>query len=144
MTVHSLVTTLSALNMFNMAQVYIAIAGFVVGLPACLILNQKLLANEADVRPFKWGYYIVVSTLVSSVGNLMVLLRSHTYAGDFAKLEVIYYLMLIVLCGWALMRDRRGFLAMTICTLSPFIWLANGLYLKHRWKELAPRSVSLT
>lgn len=142
MTIHSLLTTASALNLVNMARLDISIASFVVALPACLVLNRRLLASEAAVRPFKWGYYIIVSTMVSGVGNITIMLRSYSYSGDFAWLEIIYYLVLVVLCCWAFKRDRRAFLIMTVCTLSPFVWVANGVYVKRRWKEEVPRSVA--
>lgn len=138
----SLFTTASALDLVNMAQVYIALASFGVALPACLVLNRKLMADEPGARPFKWGFYITVSTLVGSVADLVVMVRPGSYSGEFARLELVYYVVLAALCGWALSRDRRAFLIMTVCTLSPFVWIANGWYLKYRWKDLAPRAVA--
>ena len=124
-----------------MAQLYIALASFGVALPACLVLNRRLLAAQPGTRPFKWGYYITVETLVGCVGNLIIMARAGGYAGGFARLELVYYVMLAILCGWALKRHRQAFLAMTVCTLSPFVWIANGWYLKHHWQDLAAGAV---
>jgi len=141
-TIQSLFTTASSLDLVNTAQVYIALIGFGVALPACLVLNRKLMADEPGARPFKWGFYITVATLVSSVANLVVMVRFHSYSGEFTWLELVYYMVLAMLCGWALSRDRRAFLIMTVCTLSPFVWIANGWYLKYRWQDLAPRAAA--
>jgi NADPH:quinone reductase-like Zn-dependent oxidoreductase len=94
---------------------------------AALILNRRFRRRHPEKRPYRWGYYF---SIMSLVGGLVLGLLFDSVAGLLACAAVYAVL------AWCFARRRRwAWLALTIVTFNPIAWVINLVYLRKRWAE---------
>src|SRR5262249_7822515 len=111
------------------ALVAIPIGVAIVPVVIAFLLNRRFRRRNAEMRPFRWGYYFsVVSFLaglalggVMELGPLGVILCAVIYGG---------------LAWFFAQRHRWAWLTLTILSFNPLVWLINAIYLRKRWAEL--------
>ncbi|MEP6809301.1 MAG: NAD(P)-dependent alcohol dehydrogenase [Chthoniobacterales bacterium] len=96
---------------------------------AALILNRKFQRQHPAKRGYRWGYYFSIMSIIDGIG-----------LGFFLESGFLG----VVLCGivyaalaWFFgQRQRWAWIALTILSLNPVLWLINLFYLWRRWTEV--------
>ena len=110
-----------------------AVAFALVGTPILVVvapillavaLNRRFRRRHPDSRPYRWGYYF---SIVSVVGGLLL--------GVILESVLVCVLVYAVLACFFALRHRWAWLALTILSFNPIVWIINGLYLRKRWAE---------
>ena len=115
------------------ALIALALIGMIIGAPgvpimAALVLNRRFRRRHPGKRPFRWGYYFSLQSMIAGV-VLGVMLESGAVA--------------VVLCGaiyavlaWLFAKRHHGaWIALTILSFNPIAWTINLVYLRKRWAE---------
>lgn len=108
----------------------------VVGVPVApvvlaLVLNRRLRQRYPGQKPFRWGYYFSIMSLVRGVG-LGLLLQLGIAA------TLICGGLYAVLAWFFAQRRRWAWVTLTLLSFSPIAWLINFVYLRKRWAETGP------
>lgn len=105
------------------------IAALVVGpVVAALALHRRFRRRHPGKRPYRWGYYFAVQAIVCGTA-LGVVLESGV--GILLACAAVYGVL-----AWFFARRRRwAWVALTLLSFNPVVWLVNGVYLGKRWKE---------
>lgn len=98
---------------------------------AAVITEPKRQKKAPTTRPYAWGLFYSFSYMVG--GALYAL------AGPNRDLAVFGVLFVIVGLG-GYTRTKWGFIAMTVLSLNPIMWVVMWVYGEHRWAEFAPLS----
>jgi hypothetical protein len=102
----------------------------VVALPiaAAQVLNRRFQERNPGKRPYRWGYYLSIQTLVAGV-----LLGLALESGAAAAIACTAFYGVL---AWSFARRRRwAWVALTLLTFNPVAWIANLVYLRKRWSE---------
>jgi len=94
------------------------------------ILNKKHLERRQECKPYAWGYF---QGLITFPATLLIFAGPSADLAIFIFFAVIYYPLAIL----TLLRNRWGFLILTILSLNPLMWIINGIYLVNRWNALS-------
>jgi NADPH:quinone reductase-like Zn-dependent oxidoreductase len=109
------------------AWVLLAIA-VVAPIAAALALNSRFQRRNPGKRPYRWGYYLSIESLLAGIA-LGIALESG--AATAIACALVYALL-----AWSFARRRRwAWLALTILTFNPIAWIVNAVYLRKRWAE---------
>ncbi len=95
---------------------------------AALALNRRFQRRNPEKRPYRWGYYVAILSLLGGIGlGLLLELGAAAVVG----LALVYGAL-----AWSFGRRRRwAWVALTILTFNPVAWLVNAIYLRRRWTE---------
>lgn len=122
--------------------VFVTIA-LALSIQLALGLNKDYQEQNPDFKPFRWGYFFIVSGVI--VGLVMAgfqfYLASKTYGSRAVAYGFIgvYCLVGAILHALAFKRNRWMLALATIYQFNPLIWVINILYLRSRWDEFAGR-----
>jgi hypothetical protein len=95
---------------------------------AALALNRGFQRRNPGKRPYRWGYYF---GLMSVVGGLVLGMMSESGVIAVIACGAIYSLL-----AWFFARRHRwAWIALTIVSLNPVAWVINAIYLRKRWAE---------
>jgi hypothetical protein len=100
------------------------------------LLDKRLRRLRPNSRPFGWGYYNGLGAFIAPI----------FVAGQLkeADANTVLFVMFIVACVFiplgifTLRRNRWGYVALTVVSLNPLLWIINAFYIKNRWAELDP------
>jgi NADPH:quinone reductase-like Zn-dependent oxidoreductase len=112
-------------DLLVLAAVVLAV---VVPIVAAIALNRRFQRRNPGKRPYRWGYYVSLQTLVAAVGLVLVL--------ELGTIAVIVAAAVGALLAWAFAGRRHwAWVALTLLTLNPIAWIINLVYLWKRWGE---------
>jgi NADPH:quinone reductase-like Zn-dependent oxidoreductase len=100
---------------------------------AAFVLDRRYRRRHPGSRPFRWGYYFSLQSVVIAllVGALL---------GSGPVVVVALGLVYAVL-GWAFARRRRwAWALLTVLSFNPLVWLINAVYLRKRWATASARA----
>jgi hypothetical protein len=109
------------------AFAFVAIA-MGVPLAGALALHRRFPPRGPGKRPFRWGYYFSIQSLIGGIA-LGILLESG--------------ILVMIACGaiyaglaWFFAQRRHwAWITLTILSFNPVVWLINFIYLRRRWAE---------
>ncbi len=111
------------LFLFAVAAAFVALPLFV-----ALALNSRFQRRNPGKRAYRWGYFVSVVSLVAGIA-LGVALE----AGPAVLVTcVLVYGVLSWGFAW---RRHWAWIALTIFTFNPIVWIVNLVYLRRRWGE---------
>ena len=99
-----------------------------------LVLNRRFRRLNPGKRPYRWGYYFSIQSLIGGIG-LGIMLDSGV--GTVIVCSLIY----AVLAWFFAQRHHWAWLTLTILTFNPVAWIINFIYL---WKRRAEDSLATT
>jgi NAD(P)-dependent dehydrogenase (short-subunit alcohol dehydrogenase family) len=119
---------------WDVAVLALVAAAIVVPPVLAVALDRRRRRVHPGERPFRWGYYV---SLMSVVGGACLGLLLGSGAAAAAACAALYAAL-----AWAFARRRRwAWIALTLLTFNPIAWAVNALYLRKRWAEAeSPRS----
>ena len=107
-----------------------AVAAALVGLPffLALPLNRRFQRRNPGKRPYRWGYFVSVASLVAGVALGVAL--------EAGPAVLVACVLVYGVLAWGFARRRRwAWIALTIVTFNPITWIVNLVYLRKRWRE---------
>jgi NADPH:quinone reductase-like Zn-dependent oxidoreductase len=113
--------------------VLLVLLGTIVGVPgvpivAALVLNRRFKRRNPGKRPYRWGYYFGIQSLIAGIGLGMML--------ESGVVAVIACGAIYAVLAWLFVRRRRwAWIALTILSFNPVAWIINFIYLRKRWAE---------
>jgi NADPH:quinone reductase-like Zn-dependent oxidoreductase len=112
--------------------VILAVVAVVLVVPVvlALVLNRRYQRRNPGKRPYRWGYYF---GLMSVVAGLVLGLMFESGASVVIACGVFY----AVLAWFFAQRHRWAWVALTIVSCNPVVWVINFIYLRKRWVESA-------
>ena len=112
-----------------LATFVVILAGVpLVPLVAALALNRRFRRRNPGKRPYRWGYYFSIESLIAGI-VLGVMFESGV--GAVIACGILYGVL-----AWLFARRHRGaWIALTILSLNPVAWIINFFYLRKRWVE---------
>jgi len=122
--------TASAMDTFRPVLTAFAFVAIVMGVPlaGALALHRRFPPRGPGKRPFRWGYYFSIQSLIGGIA-LGILLESG--------------ILVMIACGaiyaglaWFFAQRRHwAWITLTILSFNPVVWLINFIYLRRRWAE---------
>jgi NADPH:quinone reductase-like Zn-dependent oxidoreductase len=115
------------------AVIALALVGTLVGVPviplvAALVLNRRFKRRNPGQRPYRWGYFFAVFSFLAGIG-LGLMLESGVVAAIACG-------ALYAVLAWLFARRHHGaWIALTILSFNPIVWIINLIYLRKRWAE---------
>lgn len=109
------------------------ILGVLIGVPvvplvAALLLDRGIRRRHPARRPFRWGYYFGILSIVGGLALGAVL--------ESGPVAVIACGALYGSLAWLFARRRHAaWIALTILSFNPIVWVVNFFYLRKRWAE---------
>jgi apolipoprotein N-acyltransferase len=91
-------------------------------------LNTKLQQKNSSYKSFVWGYFIGIINIIW--GGLFIFV----FIGDLIML--IFTIIPIILGYFTIKRKKLWFIALTVISINPIVWVINWIYIKNRWNEL--------
>ena len=93
-----------------------------------LVFNRRFQQGNPGKRPYRWGYYFSMMTIV---GGLILGLMLEAGSGAVIVCGLIY----AVLAWFFAQRHHWAWITLTILSFNPVAWIINGIYLWKRWAE---------
>ena len=112
------------------ALIALAIAAVAIGGPivAAFALNRRFSRRNPGKRPYRWGYYVSIQSAIEGLALGIVL---ESGVGVAIVCAVVYATL-----AWCFARRQRwAWIALTIASLNPVVWLVNAVYFWKRWSE---------
>jgi NADPH:quinone reductase-like Zn-dependent oxidoreductase len=107
-----------------LALVGVPILVSIVPIALAIVLNRRFRRRHPDRKPYRWGYYF---SIVSAVAGLVL--------GTILESVLVCGLIYAVLACFFALRHRWAWLALTVLSFNPIVWIINGIYLRKRWAE---------
>lgn len=107
-----------------------AVAAAFVGLPLflALALNSRFQRRNPGKRPYRWGYFVSVVSLVAGIALGVAL--------EAGPAVLVTCVLVYGVPAWGFAWRRRwAWIALTILTFNPIAWIVNLIYLRRRWGE---------
>ncbi len=119
-------TTKSTLVALTFIAILIGVT--IVPIVLAFVLNRRYRPDRPGNRPFRWGYYF---SLMSVIGGLLlgVMLESGNTA------VIICGAIYAVLAWFFARRYHWAWIVLTILSFNPVAWIINAIYLRKRWAE---------
>ena len=116
----------------------ITVAIFGVPLWGAFALDKRLHRIRPNFKPFVWGYYNALGCFIAPIYGLGAITGKNPTMDAISKWQILFMLLIIFapLGVLALKRNRWAFVAITVLSINPIVWVINGFYLKNRWREL--------
>jgi len=114
----------------DMVILLLVIGALVVPVVAALALNRGFRRRNPGNRPYRWGYYF---GLMSIVFGLLLGMMLESGAIAVIACGVVYAAL-----AWFFARRRHwAWVMLTILTFNPVAWIINAFYLRKRWPEVS-------
>ena len=99
-----------------------------VPLAGALALHRLFPRRSSGKRPYRWGYYFSIQSVIA-VTVLVLLLDAGVLA---AMVSAVIY---AVLAWFFAQRRHWAWIALTLFSFNPVVWIINFIYLRKRWAE---------
>ena len=106
----------------------VPLAVLILPIIAAIILNRRYKRRHPQAKPFRWGYYFTIMSIVAGL-----LIGLFLEAGMMAV--IVCGLIYAVLAWFFAQRRHWAWIALTILSFNPIAWLINAIYLRKRWAE---------
>ncbi len=113
----------------------LALFVIVLGVPiaGALPLNRRFQQRNPGKRPYRWGYYFSILSFIAG------LTLGYLVEAGFAVV-LICGVIYAVLAWFFAARRHWAWIALTLLSFNPLIWIINLIYLWKRWAEPAARA----
>ena len=115
--------------------IYLSLFCSLLAVVPAILLERRRKVRSPNQRPYTWGYFQGIAGLLFSlvliVGGLSKGLDADAVAG------LLYFVVLAIAAWLTIQRNRWAYIVFTLGSLNPFLWVINGVYISHRWKELS-------
>jgi NADPH:quinone reductase-like Zn-dependent oxidoreductase len=101
----------------------------IVPIGCALALNRRFRLRNSLKRSYRWGYYFSILSFIAGIGLLGVVLDSSV--GAALACGLVY----ITLAWYFAQRRHWAWVALTILSFNPVVWIINAIYLRKRWAE---------
>lgn len=105
----------------------------IVPIVAAFVLNHRFRQVNPSKRGYRWGYYFALMSVVASLGLAAAL-----------ELGVVAFIVVVAIyaaLAWLFAARRRwAWIALTVLSFNPLVWIINPFYLWRRWSEDAVRT----
>jgi NADPH:quinone reductase-like Zn-dependent oxidoreductase len=108
----------------------VPLAVLILPIIAALVLNRRFKRQHPEAKPFRWGYYFSIMSIVAGL-----ILGLFLEAGAVAV--IVCGLIYGVLAWFFLQRRHWAWITLTILSFNPIAWIVNAIYLRKRWAEPA-------
>lgn len=106
-------------------------------------MQNGLKQRCPEARSFRWGFYNGLLaifggagwSLVCFVASVLLAFRGNVSGTMEAFLLSVYFAIFACSGYFVVKRQRWAWVAMTLLSLNPIIWLVNGEYGQNRWDE---------
>ena len=115
-------------NLIALTLVAILVGVFIVPVVLALVLNRRFRLRKPGSKPFRWGYYFSVMSLLGGIG-LGLMFQSGVGA------VIICGGIYAVLAWFFAQRRRWAWITLTLLSFNPVAWIINLVYLRKRWAE---------
>jgi hypothetical protein len=100
----------------------------IVPILVALVLNRRFQRRNPGKRPYRWGHYFSIQSLIGGLGLGMIL-------DSGASAVIVSGLIYAVLAWFFAQRHHWAWIALTILSFNPVAWIINFIYLRRRWTE---------
>jgi NADPH:quinone reductase-like Zn-dependent oxidoreductase len=123
------------------AVIAFALIGTLIGVPViplvvALVLNRRFKRRHPGHRPYRWGYFFAVFSFVAGIGFGLMLESGFVAA-------IVCAAVYAVLAWLFALRHHGAWIALTILSFNPIVWIINLIYLRKRWAEAAEDAPTL-
>ena len=95
---------------------------------AALALNRRFQRRNPGKRPYRWGYYFSIQSILGGIALGLFL--------DAGIMAVIGCGAAYAALAWFFARRRHwAWIALTLFSFNPVAWIINAVYLWRRWSE---------
>ena len=108
----------------------IPLAVLILPIVAAISLNRRFKQRNPDKRGFRWGYYF---SMMSVIAGLVLGLFLECGATSVIVCGLIY----VLLAWFFAKRCHWAWIALTVLSFNPIVWVINAIYLRKRWAEAA-------
>jgi NADPH:quinone reductase-like Zn-dependent oxidoreductase len=99
------------------------------------VLNRRFRQRNPDKRPFRWGYYFSINSVVHGLGFGVFL--------ELGTIAIIACGIVYAVLAWFFAQRRHwAWIALTVLSFNPIAWIINAIYLRKRWAEAATEVIS--
>ena len=106
----------------------VPLAVLILPIIAAFILNRRFKRRHPEAKPFRWGYYF---TIMSIVAGLII----GVFLEAGAAAVIICGLIYAILAWFFAQRRHWAWITLTILSFNPIAWIINAFYLRKRWAE---------
>lgn len=109
----------------------------ILALPISWNIGARWEAKNPEKLPFKWGYFQSICSILGIVMAVLALigLSENENSGTLQFLSV-FGIAHGIAGIFMLRRNRWWWIIGILLTLNPIFWIANGIYLSNRWREM--------
>jgi NADPH:quinone reductase-like Zn-dependent oxidoreductase len=111
-------------------SIFLAVVATVAVVPvvAALALNRRFQRRNPGKRPYRWGYYLSIASVLCGAALGVFL--------EVGAAAAIACAAVYAALAWSFARRRRwAWIALTVLTFNPVAWVINLVYLRKRWTE---------
>ena len=91
-------------------------------------LNRRFKRRNPDKRGYRWGYYFSIMSLIAGLVIGLFL--------EAGAIGVIVCGLVYLLLAWFFaQRQHWAWVALTILSFNPIVWIINAIYFRRRWAE---------
>ena len=100
----------------------------IVPIVAALALNRRFQRRNPGKKPYRWGYYFSIMSIIGGLGLGLML--------EFGVSAVIICGAIYAVLAWFFaQRHYWAWITLTIVSFNPIVWIINSIYLWKRWTE---------
>lgn len=109
----------------------------ILALPISWNMGARWEAKNPGKLPFKWGYFQSICSILGIVMAVLALigLSENENSGTLQFLS-LFGIAHGIAGIFMLRRNRYWWIIGILLTLNPILWIANGIYLSNRWREM--------
>ena len=128
-------------------RIIVYLLALTVAWPLSISVGKKWDRQNPNKRPFMWGFFQSMCAMLGLLVALLAIIGRNTTGSNNAArslLEVIsVWGAVLGVCGvFMFRRNRWAWVIGIVVSFNPVLWIANGIYLANRWKEMAGETKS--
>ncbi len=118
-------------------QAFYILLVLVLALPISLAMGSSWASKNPDKMPFKWGYFQSLCGILGFIIAALALIGLFENEKDGALQFLCAIGIAYGITGiFMFRRNRWWWIVGILITLNPVLWIANGIYLSNRWREM--------
>jgi hypothetical protein len=114
----------------------VALLGMLIAIPVAQRKWRKWEIDHPDRRAMRWWYWYGYATCIALALCIPTefIFSPATEATIFGAVALVYF----ALGALVVNLNRGAWIALTVLSFNPIVWIANGIYVYRRWHELTP------